>query len=115
MRGIVAGAIIRRLVCKTVAKQHAENFLKATSPYQFALQTKAGVEALAHILRVLSESDEEIVVLSLDGIGAFDHVTRATFMRKLESIPELQELLPLTAGLYGSASNFVWNRYDKER
>ena len=26
VRGIVAGAIIRRSVCKTVAKQHVENF-----------------------------------------------------------------------------------------
>jgi len=108
VRGIVAGAILRRLVCKTVAKQHAENFLKATSPFQFALQTKAGIEALAHMLRVLAESDEEIVVLSLDGIGAFDHVTRATFMKKLHSIPELQELLPLTTALYGSDSRFIW-------
>ena len=91
-----------------MAKQHVENFLKATSPFQFALQTKAGVEALAHVLKVLSENDEEVVVLSLDGIGAFDHVTRASFMRKLESVPELQELLPLTTALYGSASRFIW-------
>ena len=48
------------------------------------------------------------MVLSLDGIGAFDHVTRAAFMEKLHSIPELQELLPLTSALYGSASRFVW-------
>ena len=51
IRGIVAGSILRRLVCKTVAKQHAKHFLDATSPYQFALQTKAGTEALAHVLR----------------------------------------------------------------
>ena len=112
IRGIGAGNILRRLVCKTVAKQHAENFLKATSPYQFALQTKAGVEALAHVLRVLAESDEQIVILSIDGIGTFDHVTRASFMRKLETIPELQEILPLTTALYGSASRFIWTDDD---
>ena len=60
------------------------------------------------MLRVLAESDEQIVVLSLDGIGAFDHVTRATFMKKLYSIPELQVLLLITAALYGSDSRFFW-------
>ena len=29
-------------------------------------------------------------------------------MTKLHSIPELQEILPLTTALYGTASRFIW-------
>ena len=86
IRGIVASSVLRRLVCKTVARQHAQIFMDETAPFQYALQTKAGTEALAHALRYLAENDEEVVILSLDGIGAFDHVKRAAFLKKLASI-----------------------------
>ena len=52
------------------------------APFQYTLQTKAGTEALAHALRYLTDNDDEVVILSLDGIGAFDHVRRASFMNK---------------------------------
>ena len=57
VRGIVAGSILRRLVCKSVAKQYAGALMAATAPYQFALQTRAGTEALAHILQYVTEKD----------------------------------------------------------
>ena len=102
VRGVVAGSVLQRLACKAVAKQFSDDFLEATSPYQFALQTRAGTEALAHALRVLTDSDDETVVLSLDGVGAFDHVKRAAFFRKLHSLENLQPLLPLVGLLMGA-------------
>jgi hypothetical protein len=47
-------------------------------------------------------------VLSLDGIGAFDHVKRAAFFKKLLACEELNDLLPLVSALYGTQSRFVW-------
>ena len=76
IRGIVAGSLIRRLVCKTVAKQFGEDFKNRTAPFQFALRTKAGTDALAHALRYITDQDEDAVNASLDGIGAFDHVKK---------------------------------------
>ena len=108
IRGIVAGSIVRRLVCKTVAKQFSDHFLERTSPFQFALQTKAGTDALAHALRLVTDSDPDTVVVSLDGVGAFDHVRRAAFFEKLMSCEELRELLSLVRALYGSCSRFLW-------
>ena len=108
VRGIVAGSILRRLVCKTVAAQFGDHFLARTSPFQFALQTKAGTDALAHAIRFLTDQDEHAVVVSLDGIGAFDHVRRAAFFSKLHECEELQCLLPLVSALYGSDSRFLW-------
>ena len=63
---------------------------------------------MAHILRFLAERDEEVVILSLDGVGAFDHVERAAFLNKLESIPELHNIIPLVVALYGTDSQFLW-------
>ena len=80
VQGIVAGNVLRRLVCKAVAKQYSEAFMTATAPFQFAMQTRAGTEALAHILQYVTDRDPEVVIMSLDGVGAFDHVRRAAFL-----------------------------------
>eukprot|EP00973_Karenia_brevis_P014190 1930059-Karenia_brevis.AAC.1 len=108
VRGIVAGAVLRRVVCRAVAMQLGGAFLEATAPFQFALQTRAGTDALAHALRYLTDSDPEAVIVSLDGIGAFDHVHRAAFFTKLRDTASLRCLLPLVGALYGSRSRFVW-------
>jgi hypothetical protein len=108
VRGIVAGSVLRRLACRAVAMQFSEDFLAATAPYQFALQTRAGTEALAHLLWYFTDRDDETLVVSLDGVGAFDHVKRAAFLTKVASEPRLQPLLPLVRMLYGSQSVFLW-------
>ena len=59
-------------------------------------------------MRLLTEVDESKVLLSLDGVGAFDHVRRARFLEKLMATPALQQLVPLVHGLYGSQSRFLW-------
>ena len=115
IRGIVAGSVIRRLTCKAVAAQFSEDFMARTAPFQFALQTKAGTDALAHAIRFLTDHDEEAVVCSLDGIGAFDHVRRAAFFDKLYECEELRPLLPLVSTLYGSTSRFLWDHENGEQ
>ncbi len=109
IRGIVAGSVLRRLVCKAVAAQFSDEFLERTAPFQFALQTKAGTDALAHAIRLLTDFDPDAVVISLDGVGAFDHVKRSAFFSKLFACEELRPLLPLVSALYGSQSRFLWH------
>jgi len=108
MRGIVAGAVLRRVSTRAVVMQFGEGLMAATEPFQFALQTHAGTEALAHLCRYLTDADPDTVVVSLDGIGAFDHVQRAAFMTELAEDPNLLPLLPLVGMLYGSQSRFFW-------
>ena len=108
IRGIVAGSVMRRLVCKTVAVQFSDDFLERTAPFQFALKTRAGTDALAHAIRLLTDMDPDTVVVGLDGVGAFDHVKRARFFEKLLACEELRPLLPLVSALYGSSSRFLW-------
>lgn len=100
----MAGSVLRRVVCRAVAAQIGEQFLEETAPHQFALQTHGGAEALVHALRSLKDVDADAVICSLDGVGAFDHVRRAAFLRKLHASPKLRSLLPLVGALYGSVS-----------
>ena len=85
VRGIVAGSIIRRLAGRALALQYGDKLLAATSPWQFALHTRAGTDALARTVKWLTERDPQKTVVSLDGLGAFDHVHRAAFLRKLHA------------------------------
>ena len=89
VRGIVVGAVLRRLVGRALASQFGDAIMDATAPYQFALRTRAGMDALVQTLRILSDADPDLVVLSLDGIGAYDHVRRAAMLRKLAATPSL--------------------------
>ena len=66
-----------------MAQQFSAQVEVATSPHQYALKTKAGCESVAHILQVLTELDEEATVISVDGIGAFDLISKNAMMSGL--------------------------------
>ena len=108
VRGIVAGAVLRRLSCRAVMGQFIDPIMEATAPFQFALQTRAGTDALLHMLQVITDDDEDAVVTSQDGIGAFDHVRRKAFLSKLHQTRSLQVLIPLVRILYGTQSVLFW-------
>ena len=112
VRGIVAGNTIRRLVCRAVARQFGDALQQATAPFQFALQTRAGTDALGHALRSISELDPGAVITSIDGIGAFDHVQRSAMFRQLLEDPALHELVPLVRMFYARTSRFLWTDDD---
>ena len=84
----------RRIVARAFAKQYATVFERVTAPFQFALRTRAGTDAIGHALRALSDADGDTVILSLDGIGAYDHIRRASFLRKMLGTASLHALLP---------------------
>ena len=67
VRGIVVGNLFRRLVSRTIAPQIARSVEAATSPFQYALSTKARTECVSHILQSFTDMDEKF---SIDGIGA---------------------------------------------
>ena len=49
---------------------------------------------MGHAARVATDADHTATVLSVDGIGAYDHVFRASMMAKLLEVPRLRRLLP---------------------
>ena len=92
VRGIATGIVLRRLVARTIAQQYSAAVLRATSPFQFALSTRAGVDCVALMTKLLTDMDEDAVVSSLDVVGAYDHVSRARFLEELASDPHLEAL-----------------------
>ena len=94
VRGIVAGDIIRRLVARTIAQQFSEAVLTATAPFQYALSTKAGGECIAHALQALTDLDPSTTILSIDGVGAFDLISRGAMLQGLRSVPGGDSILP---------------------
>ena len=105
-RGIATGDAFRRLVARSLARRYAARFDEATRPFQFALQVRAGTDCLASMLRVAVELDPEATVVSLDGRSAYDCVSRAAFLRKLEEVAPA--LLPFVRGFNVRQSVYLW-------
>ena len=82
--GIVVGDIVLRLVARTMAKQVAKKAEKATSPFQHALSTRAGCECVAHIVQAVTDQDVNATVVTIDGVGACDLISRNAMLETLE-------------------------------
>ena len=106
VRGIFAGDVIRRLVARTMAHQMAEIVERATAPHQYALSTRGGCECVAHVLQGLTELDPETTVTSIDGIGAFDTISREAVLRGEQQADDTA--LPFVCMFYGSPSEYLW-------
>ncbi len=72
------------------------------------LSTRAGTECVAHALKALTESDPLATVMSIDGIGAFDLISRRSMMQGLARLPRASSLLPFTRLFYGTPSEYTW-------
>ena len=106
VRGIATGDTFRRLVSRALARQFAQKFNEATSSFQFALQTRAGTDCLAGLLRAATDLEETATITCLDGIGAFDHISRAAFLSKLQEV--VPSLVPFVLQFYGRTSTYYW-------
>ena len=108
VRGIVVGDIMRRLVARTISKQVAKEAEQATAPFQYALSTKAGCECVAHIIQTMTDQDGEATVVSIDGVGAYDLISRQAMMEGLLGMNSGDQILPFVRMFYGSPSKYVW-------
>ena len=108
VRGIATGTSFRRLVAKTMARQFGKAVEAVCAPFQFALSTRAGTDCVGHAVRAMTDANPECTVLSIDGVGAYDHVLRSSFLSKLHSVPSLQGLLPFVRSIYAQTTTYVW-------
>ena len=109
VRGIVVGDTLRRLVSRCMAQQYASTFQAACQPHQYALATRAGSEAIVHTLTTLSQTDPNHTILSVDGIGAFDNISRNSMLQELLQLPTANRCIPFVRMFYGQQSQFVWH------
>ena len=104
-QGIAAGATLRRLVARVLAKQFSDMFEKATAPFQYALSTRAGTDCVGHVVRLLTDSDPNLTVLSIDGVGAYDNTLRSSMISQLAAT-RARDILPFVIQAYGQPSEY---------
>ena len=103
VRGIVAGDILRRLVARTMCQQLGPAIEAATAPFQYALTTQSGCECVAHAIQALTDINDSATVMSVDGIGAFDLVSRESMLAGLTRVTGGPSALPFVR-----PSVFLW-------
>ena len=108
IRGIVVGDFIRRVVARTLAQQLGPAVEQHTSPFQFALSTRSGCECVPHIAQAMTDLDPTTTLLSADGIGAFDLISREAMLQGLMEVDGGDAALPFVRQFYGSPSMYWW-------
>ena len=89
-----------------LAKGWADTFDQTTRLYQFALQARAGRDALASHVRAALELRPGAVLVSSDGRSAYDSMSRAAFLTELRACAP--ELLPRVRFFYSGPSTYCW-------
>ena len=77
------GDALRRITGRVLAQAYATQLQQACLPYQFGLNTRAGTEAPARVLKVATEIDPRATIPSVDAAGAYDHVSRGAMLEAL--------------------------------
>ena len=108
VRGILAGDVIRRLVGRTKAQQLSQPVEAATAPHQYGFSTKAGCECAAHILQGLTEMNPETTVTLIDGVSAYDLISRESMLKGLRYVVGSNAVLPFVRLFYGRPSVYLW-------
>ena len=67
---------------------------RATSPFQYALSTRAGTECIAHAVEALTDLGHTATVVSIDGLGAFDVVSRQAMLTGLWTVEGGDSAMP---------------------
>ena len=75
-----------------------------------AQQLGDAVEAFtAHVLQGLTELDPLATVTSVDGISAFDLISRKAMLEGLMRVDSGSSALPFVRLFYGSPSEYLWD------
>eukprot|EP00959_Pyramimonas_sp_CCMP1952_P326777 6840389-Pyramimonas_sp.AAC.1 len=80
----------------------------AVMPHNFGISDRSGTDAAIHMLQYLAEAFPTKVIMSVDGVGAFDHISRASIFQSLLQNPALHGLIPFVRLWYGVQSEFRW-------
>ena len=106
---------MRRLVARTMSHQLSKAVESATA--QYAMTTKAGTECVAHALQALTESNPQCTIMTVDGIGAFDQISRASMLRALRDVEGGSQALSFVRLFYGQTVSVLctmWIRAKEE-
>ena len=66
------------------------------------------VESVAHVLQGLTDHDREATLMSVDGVGTFDLISRSAMLTGLRDAPGCDSALPFVLQFYGRPSKYIW-------
>ena len=95
-------------MAKTLARQVGHHFRAAVTPANSGLANRSGTDALVHMVRAAVEGDAQCTLVSIDGVGAYDHIARAKMLGALWRNPALRDLLPFVRLWLARQSVYVW-------
>ena len=99
------GDVFRRTVARTMSQQLATPFESATAPFQYAPSSRAGTECVNRAVRLTFVADPRATLLSIDGVGAFDHIGREGIFRGLMNQGQLANAVPYVRLSVGKTLN----------
>ena len=105
-QGGVRGIVVGHFSPRNLAQQLGPAVELHTSPFQFALSTKSGCECVAHIAQAMTDMDPNTTLLSVDGTGAFDLISREAMLQGLLEVEGGGAALPFVRQFYGSHSMY---------
>ena len=89
-------------------KQLGEAFEQATAPLPIRVaHTRAGCECVSHVLQGLTDLDAHPTVMSIDGIGAYDSISRRAMLDGLRGVSD-GVAVPFVRQFYGVPSQYIW-------
>ena len=77
-------------------------------PYNFGVGDHSGTDAAIHMSLYLTDAHPGKIILSIDGAGAYDHISRTRMFEQLMGNPDLHGLVPFARQWYGLQSQFRW-------
>ena len=64
--------------------------------------------SIGHMVRATTDNDPSLTLLSVDGIGAYDHIFRSSMLGRLLEMPRARALLPFVRMSYAQPSQYSW-------
>ena len=71
------------------------------------MSTRAGTVCVAHALQVLTELDAQATVVSIDGVGAYDSMSRNAMLEALIEMSGVSAALPFVRLFHGQPSRHL--------
>ena len=72
------------------------------------LSTKAECECVAHMLQSLTDLNPEVTVTSIDGVGAYDLISRSAMLEGLLRMEGGDQIFPFVRMFYSNPSTCLW-------
>ena len=113
VRRIATGCSLRRLKAQTLAKQFAKDFESDRSSTRCPPERALIAWAICCVQPPMPIPTP--TVLSVDGVGAYDHVLRAAMLGRLARMPNAKALLPFLLLSYSALSTYDWFDDEGER